>query len=355
MSGISLSLDCDDYEIILFHVRDGRDRALELARAEVEGLFSSLGLLEMMDGGPLTGQEKVFCVAFAEDTSHQKGFHTLCARLGYVDRVSLAREVLASSKGKNKGKARRSKSGKKSKAGNEETVWKGRMFVIEPLYEEDKEEMREKDPDQRVFLLQKANGVEAVKGYRGHGENFGRRALPVADCRLLVNLASRGLPCGDGGSSACGDEDCVLLDPFAGAGGVVIEARDAGFVVWSGDSDADLAPGLSALSTRHWVGSAVDLEGITEQSVDAIATEVPFEERCTADVIASFAEIARVLKRGRFVAVMSAVDQGDALEAAAGRHGFSLVLRQDVDRKGTEVTVFLFLNEGNERKGRPSR
>jgi hypothetical protein len=110
-----------------------------------------------------------------------------------------------------------------------------------------------------------------MRGYRGSSARGARRALPVADARLLVNLARA-------------DRRRVLLDPFAGAGGIVFEAVRLGAEVWTVDVDAALQPGLVHLGAKHRIGDATALSYPTH-SVHGIATEPPFDDASTAIVI----------------------------------------------------------------------
>src|SRR5262249_15028992 len=115
------------------------------------------------------------------------------------------------------------------------------------VWEDSAEEHRDSAPDRRRFFLRDVTGaIREARGYRGGSGRGERRALPVADARLLVNLARAGV-------------DRVLLDPFAGAGGIVHEATRTGAVVFSADVDRALAPGLVAFGSRHLVASATAL------------------------------------------------------------------------------------------------
>ena len=138
-------------------------------------------------------------------------------------------------------------------------------------------------PDRREFLFETSDReVRAIRGYRGSPGSLTRRALPVPDARLLVNLVARGSP-------------GVLLDPFAGAGGIVIEALEAGWRVISADADPAVRHGLAWLGAAHVVADARRLP-LADDSVDAVATEPPYH-RGVGDLVAeALVELRRVRK-----------------------------------------------------------
>jgi len=115
------------------------------------------------------------------------------------------------------------------------------------LYEEDAALLRDRAPDRRLFALQTGDGQQRlIRGYRGDGGALSRRALAVCDSRLLVNLVHA-------------SEGATFLDPFAGIGGIVLEALDSGYRVMSSDLDPILRPGLEQLGSVHYVSDACHL------------------------------------------------------------------------------------------------
>ena len=85
--------------------------------------------------------------------------------------------------------------------------------------------------------------MREIRGYRDDSGPLSRRGLPTYDARMLANVAAAG----EGGT---------LLDPFAGAGGVVIEALAHGCRVVSCDIDPALRYGLASLARSHAVADA---------------------------------------------------------------------------------------------------
>ncbi len=196
------------------------------------------------------------------------------------------------------------------------------------VYEEDTQITRESAPDRRFFLYQSKEGaVRSVKGYRGSGEPLARRALPVYDARLVTNLVFSPSP-------------GLLLDPFAGAGGIALEALATGWRVLTIDNDPSLRFGLAALGADHILGDAAFLL-LAGGSVDAVATEPPYHPAALSAVVHAFREMRRVVKPGGKIAMLSSQQQASALRSFQGE---SLELQADVaiDRKGPPTVVLLW-------------
>jgi hypothetical protein len=258
-------------------------------------------------GGPLSEQPGTAWVSVAEDAVPE--LPETLHRLGYSESVQLVRpaESLVGT------------------AGTTNARWKGRNIALVPLYSEPDSVVRQFDPDRRSFLLECGDGVvRRITGYRGGRGALEHRALPVIDARLLVNLVA---------SSSLGR----LLDPFAGAGGIAIEARAAGWTVLSVDKDPTLRHGLAELADEHVVGDATNLPH-RDASVDAVATEPPYHTSALATVVASIGEIGRVLKAGGRAAMLVGSDQAEPVRRAARQVGLTPELDIAIDRKGTDVT-----------------
>lgn len=189
------------------------------------------------------------------------------------------------------------------------------------IYRENVETVRDQAPDRRVFLLESAAGaVRPVTGYRGDGQTLSRRGLPTYDARLLVNLTG----VREGG---------LLLDPFAGIGGIVLEAQASRCRVLSMDIDPALRFGLEAFGARHVVGDARALP-YPDGSVSAVATEPPYDETALNTVAQALVEMARVLEPGGRLTMLCTKTQADALRAQALHLPLELWLDESVDRKG---------------------
>jgi tRNA G10 N-methylase Trm11 len=170
-----------------------------------------------------------------------------------------------------------------------------------------------------------------VRGYRGDGAPLGRRGLPVCDARLLVNLVA---PAGPG----------RLLDPFAGVGGVALEARAAGWTVVTADLDPALRHGLGRLGA-HLVADAGRLP-LRAGSVDALATEPPYDRQVGPLAGRALAEAGRLLRPGGATAWLCAAWQAPELRATAARLGLRVALDAPVDRKGLQVVALAWRRPG---------
>lgn len=266
-----------------------------------------------MRGGPFSELPGVTWVGFDEDGVSDTSGHL--KRLGYSETVELVRRAdRVSDRGQREQRVR----------------WKGEDVVLVPIYSEGDDALREEAPDRRSFLLQCGDGVvRRIPGYRGSSGALQRRGLPAPDARLLVNLVAdlnRG----------------HLLDPFAGAGGVLVQARAAGWKTWSLDIDPALRFGLADLADLHVLGDARTLP-FQSGSVDAVATEPPYDKSARDVVVTSVSEIARVLRPGGRAAILAGAAQAEAVREAGERAGLTNELDAAINRKGTDVHCFCWL------------
>jgi SAM-dependent methyltransferase len=301
----------DAPQMFIFYLRTARNKARPAATAEALALLRDLDATAP-SGGPLSEQGGLFWIAVpqpATATAIER-----FPRLGYTCAVDAVEPVEQSQAEDDGGEDVRL------------TRWRRKPYRLRRVYEEDAEALRERAPDRRTFLLQTDDGVvREIQGYRGDGGPLSRRGLPVYDARLLVNLVS-------GGAGS------VFLDPFAGIGGLVIEAVEHQYRVTSVDIDPAIRYGLLHLSTRHCVADAAHLP-FTSASIDAIATEPPYHDGAMPTVLASLREMARVLKDGGRLAVLCAASQADTLRAQAATLPLAAYLDAAINRKGLDVVV----------------
>ena len=297
-----------DRAVLIFHLRAARLKARATAVAEALCLLRDVGA-EAAAGGPLSEQGGVFWISLPRDAVDQaRGRLPL---LGYTEAVDLADPV-------SEGEA----------SGGGVVRWRRRAYRLVRLYEESPEEARERAPDRRAFALETAAGVREVRGYRGDSGPLSRRGLPAYDARMLVNLVAA-----PGGGT--------LLDPFAGVGGVVIEALAHGCRAVSCDIDPALRYGLASLGRGHVVADARRLP-MASGAIDAAATEPPYDAEATEAVVASLRELARVVRPGGRVAMLCAESQREPLRREAEAAGLSLVHEEAIDRKGVACAVVLW-------------
>ena len=301
---------------LVLRLRAARRKAREAALAEMLAVLRGLGA-HRSAGGPLSDQPGVAWVSLPEPN-----LETALGRLsglGYTEAVELVTPP--------------GKADANSKAHTKPIItrWKGRDVALVRVYEESDQSLRANAPDRRAFLLECNDGVvRTIPGYRGGRGPLEHRALPVIDARLLVNLVT------------CEGACPRLLDPFAGAGGIIIEANSKGFVTTSLDRDPALRFGLNQLGSRHVVGDASSMP-FAAASFDAVASEPPYHASALAAVVASLAEIARVMRPGARVAMLIASEQAAAVRQAATCAGLRLELEVPIDRKGTPVSCLCWL------------
>lgn len=306
---------------LVLRLRPSRVRARDAAVAEVVALLRDLGA-HPASGGPLSEVRGVTWVAVP--TANLEAAGRRLSRLGYTGSVDLVRP-------------------REEVAGQPNATivrWKRADVALLRLYEESDERLRAGAPDRRTFLLECGDGVvRPIAGYRGGRGPLKHRALAVEDARLLVNLVA---------DRARGR----LLDPFAGAGGVVIEARTAGWTALSLDLDPALRYGLRELSNLHIVGDATALPFPTA-SVGAVATEPPHHPGALADVTAAIKEIGRVLRPHGRAAVLVAPHQAGPARRAAVEAGLAPELDARIDRRGTDVSCLCWVRAQGCTPGNP--
>ncbi len=300
--------------LLICHLHPARRKARAVAAAEALGLLHDLGA-SAPAGGPLAERGGLFWVALPGDRLAAAAARL--PRLGYTAAVDLLEPAPSRPP-----PAR----GRRAAADPGSVRWRGQPYRLVRLWAEDAAALRERAPDRRVFALETAGGqVRQVRGYRGDGGPLGRRGLPVGDARLLVNLTA-GAPAGP------------FLDPFAGIGGIVLEALASGRRVLCCDVDPALRHGLAATGARHCVADARRLP-FGAGTIAAIATEPPYDRAAEGAVLGALADLARVLAAGGRLAILCAAWQAAGLRRAALDLGLAPSLDAPLDRKGTEVVV----------------
>ena len=132
-------------------------------------------------------------------------------------------------------------------------------------------------PDKREFQIQQAGEKRKAFGHHAH------RAMSVLDVKFLFNIAKP-------------SPADLILDPFAGYGGIVFEGRRRGLSVIASDVDRSLSPGLSALTpSTYFVADARSLP-LAANSIDLIVTEPPFRTTHRQAIMDSIPVLHRVLK-----------------------------------------------------------
>jgi len=293
--------------LLIFYLRKARRKARAASVAEALSLLRDLQATAP-ESGPLSERGGLFWISLPPEALDQAAERL--PRLGYTEAVDMLERTTST----------------RRKFASEQVRWRGEDYKLVRIYEEELEAMRAQAPDRRVFLIESAAGeVRPVKGYRGDGKPLSRRALPVYDARLLVNLAHR-----PGGGA--------FLDPFAGVGGVVLEALASGYQVLSVDVDPALRHGLAELSPRHSVAEAQHLP-FGAETIEAIATEPPYDPQAEGAVLDSLSEMHRVLKKEGRLAMLCAAWQAPGLRRKAEALELEPYLDSPINRKGMDCAV----------------
>ena len=155
------------------------------------------------------------------------------------------------------------------------------------VYVQDAEALLAYAPDKREFQIQQAGEKRRAFGHHAH------RAVSVLDVRFLYNIA-KASPVN------------LILDPFAGYGGIIFEGRRRGLSMLASDIDCSLSPGLSSLaSSNYFVADARSLP-LAANSIDLIITEPPFRTAHRQAVMDSIPVLHRALKPdGRMILLVS--------------------------------------------------
>ena len=296
---------------LVFHIRTARRKALNAAIFEARSLFCDFDIV-IPSGGALSEEGGVFWIDIPApnlDLAQRR-----MARLGYTNAVDMLNPL---EPGSNR------KSGRIVR-------WRRKDYRLIRLYEEDESAAREAAPDRREFTLETSDGqIRSIRGYRGDGKSLSRRALPVYDARILVNTVFQAT------------QGPAFLDPFAGVGGLVIEAFASGFRTFSCDIDPALRHGLSLLGSLHCVADARCLP-FADESFDAVATEPPYDVEAADLVAGSLAEIQRVLKRGKKMSMLCAEWQAEQLRQSSAVLNLPLILDLPINRKGTRCELLVW-------------
>lgn len=302
--------------LFIFYINPSRQKARVSAIVEVLSILRDLKV-DVPIGGPLAEQKGVFWISL------EKEFVPIMVNrlpwLGYTAGVDLLEPIIENGEPELEHVAQ-----------IKTIKWRGSLYKLKPIFREDKKLILERSPDKRLFLFENYKGdVNLIKGYRGGNDKLTHRALPVADAKLLVNLVFD-------------KEASKLLDPFAGAGGVIIESRNVGHYTVSVDQDLSLRHGLAVISDAHIVANSSYLP-FKKGSFNAVATEPPYDKSTKSVLIKTFKEIARVVKKGGRISILSAEWQADILRKEAEKYQMKTYLDEEINRKGTDVHIFAWI------------
>jgi len=162
------------------------------------------------------------------------------------------------------------------------------------IYLQDDEERLRLSPDKRPFKVEVNGKVILAKGHKHH------RGLSPLDARFLLNLAR-----------LKGDE--LILDPFAGFGGIVLEARRRRLNIIASEVDVSLRMGLEEVSGGRCLIADARRLPFKSKTFDAVVTEPPYRREQRGAVIEAMEEICRVCKEEGPIVML--ISQSMAAEA----------------------------------------
>jgi len=207
-------------------------------------------------------------------------------------------------------------------------IWKGKKFSVTVFFNMDNKIFTDQSPNNRVFkIIDSNNEVKDIRGYRGDGTDTGKRALPVEDARCMVNLSQ---PC----------KNKRMIDPFAGAGGIIFQFR---YTVPEGtmtsiDIDPILKPGLESYGASHYVMNSSSAS-FPENSFDSLITEVPFSDNAETDIINTLKKIDAGLSKNGVYIIMCNEDQSEFIYKTMEELKNFQLFSHEIDRKGTDVEI----------------
>jgi hypothetical protein len=210
-------------------------------------------------------------------------------------------------------------------------VWKGKRFSIVNFYIQDINIYEQQSSHNREFKIIGYNGeIKTIFGYRGDGSELGRRSLPVEDARCMVNLS---FPY----------KNKRMLDPFAGAGGIIYEFK---YIVPDGiitsiDIDPVLKPGLEFYGSNHFAMNVIDAS-FPKNSFDSIITEVPFSEKAIDDIISALKNINPWVSDDGVFVIMCKKEQSPKIHGTMTELNNNFIFSHEIDRKGIDVEISIW-------------
>ncbi len=301
-----------EYEVVLCSLKTSRNKAKQLAVWELCFALNELAAI-FVPNGPLG--DTASQVTFLIHKAHLEALPDILKSIGYCNSF-YALDFSPSPPGK------------------KSFSWKGMPFTISLFYKQSEAIYEKQSSHNRDFYIYDSHGQEKkVVGYRGDGSVTGRRALPVEDCRLLVNLVN---------PLAASS----ILDPFAGSGGILSAARYANpsIRLISADIDKVVEPGLKRLSDVHYTIDS-SAEDIVEHDIAAIVTEVPFAPSATETVGLALTKLAQNLSDDGQISLMCSEEQYPYLSAVLQSVPLYPVVEEYVDRQGNVMSVSLWYKQ----------
>ncbi len=302
--------------VLVFKIRNSRIKVKKVAIMEVYSLLKDLGST-FLSNGPLGDIKGIFSFMINEKKLEESKL--ALSKLGYTNKVYLLNFNNESMVNETDLKS------------INELIWKKKKFSIYNFLEIDEEIFKNSQVHNRVFYIYDENhNVKKIKGYRGDGTDTGKRALPVEDARLMLNISMI-------------KENDTVLDPFAGAGGIVYEARNyyKKLNIISADIDEIISPGLQRISDKHIISDIRDLY-FKNESVDRIVTEVPFSINSINHILIGLINLKFILKENGSLVLMVSDKQKETIEDKLKELKMNKYFESNINRKGTDVWILAY-------------
>jgi len=190
-----------------------------------------------------------------------------------------------------------------------------RKLHLSEIYRQDKNSLIDSAPHKREFLVDKDGEIRTAKGHRR------KRGVSPNDAKFILNV-----------SELDGNE--IILDPFAGIGGLLLECRKRGFKFFASDIDSVVRPGLAQVSDNRCVLADAQHLPYKDDHFDIIITEPPFSRKYRQDVIKSLSELLRVTNSKGKIVMLIAQDMYDEIVSEMLNSGIRLTKEFEIRRHG---------------------
>jgi len=310
-----------DYQLIICKIRNSRLKAKQIAMLEM--IFAQYeNKITAVKNGPLGDIKGIFSILCPKE--NLEAFKDKLLGIGYCCKYYLLdfTDCLMENK--------------TDLRSINPLIWKGKKFSVVDFYSEDNNIYMKHSAHNREFKIADNNGeIKTIFGYRGDGSEMGRRSLPVEDARCMVNLSIPYL-------------NKKMLDPFAGAGGIIFESNfiNPHGCMTSIDIDPVLKPGLEFYGSSHFVMNAADVS-FPENSFDSIITETPFSEKAADDIIAVFKKLNPCVSKKCVFVIMCKKNQFLEIHKTMTELNNYFLFNHEIDRKGTDVEISIWWKNKN--------
>jgi hypothetical protein len=190
------------------------------------------------------------------------------------------------------------------------------------IYRQNEKTLLDSAPHKRVFLIDKDGEVKSAKGHRR------KRGISPNDAKFIFNI-----------SELDGNE--VILDPFAGTGGLILECRSRRFKIFASDIDPVVRPGLALVTGNQCVLADARKLPFKDAFFDAIITEPPFNTKYRQNVMDSLPELCRVIRPYGKIVLLIAQDMYDAIVSYMTNSGFQMTGDFTIRRHGGLISRVL--------------